>query len=244
MINGIKIPMELDTGAAVSVMCETECLKHFPDASFRETDVGLVTYKGTSVTVKGIMDVDVKYQSQHVRLPLVIAKDSTGARMPTLLGREWLTEIKLHWPNVVRVQNVREKKQLTDKYREVFQPGYGAIKGFHASIVLKIGATPVFCKARPVPYALREQVEQELLNMEKAGIVYRVRHSAWATPLVVVPKKKITGFDCAGITGSPSIFSWKLTIALYRCLKIFSPRCKVELCFLFLTCVRRICNWN
>lgn len=189
LINGKKISMELDTGAAVSVMCETERLKHFPDASFRETDVRLVTYNGTPVTVKGIMDVDVEYQSQHVRLPLVIAKDSTGARMPTLLGREWLTKIKLDWLNVVRVQNVREEAQITDKYREVFQPGYGAIKGFHASIVLKKGATPVFCKARPVPYALREQVEQELLNMEKAGIVYRVRHSAWATPLVVVPKK-------------------------------------------------------
>lgn len=40
-----------------------------------------------------------------------------------------------------------------------------------------------------MPYALREQVEQEFVNMEKAGVVYRVRHSAWATPLAIVPKK-------------------------------------------------------
>lgn len=40
-----------------------------------------------------------------------------------------------------------------------------------------------------MPYTLLEQVEQELLNMEKAGLVYRVIHCAWATPLVIVPKK-------------------------------------------------------
>ncbi|XP_042143930.1 uncharacterized protein K02A2.6-like, partial [Ixodes scapularis] len=54
---------------------------------------------------------------------------------------------------------------------------------------MKENSGPVFCKARPVPYALREQVEQELAKLEKAGVVYRVRHSEWATPLVIVPKK-------------------------------------------------------
>nr|XP_037286032.1 uncharacterized protein K02A2.6-like [Rhipicephalus microplus] len=54
---------------------------------------------------------------------------------------------------------------------------------------LKKHYSPRRSVARSVPYALREEVEQELANLEKAGVIYRVRHSAWATPLVIVPKK-------------------------------------------------------
>ena len=167
-INGKEVCMELDTGAAVSVMSESECIRFFPSASFREANVNLVAYNGTPVDIKGVIDVDVRYYDQCYSLPLVIAKDAEKARMPTLLGRNWLQKIKIRWHEVMCMKSVRKSVPVTEMYSEVFEPGYGAIKGFKASIKLKEGVTPVFCKARPVPYALREQVEQELLNMEKA----------------------------------------------------------------------------
>ena len=62
------------------------------------------------------------------------------------------------------------------------------IKGFKANIVLKENSKPVFCKARTVPYALKETVENELRRLESERIMYPVKTSQWATPLVVVPK--------------------------------------------------------
>ena len=47
---------------------------------------------------------------------------------------------------------------------------------------------PVFCKARPVPYALKENVEQQLRKLEENGVIYPVKTSKWAAPIVVVPK--------------------------------------------------------
>ncbi|XP_056135313.1 uncharacterized protein K02A2.6-like, partial [Lampris incognitus] len=47
---------------------------------------------------------------------------------------------------------------------------------------------PVFRKARPVPYALKDAVEKELDRLEKAGIISKIDHSQWAAPIVVVPK--------------------------------------------------------
>lgn len=57
-----------------------------------------------------------------------------------------------------------------------------------AKIVLKEEARAVFCKARPVPYALKNVLEQELLVLKERGILQSVMQSDWATPLVVVPK--------------------------------------------------------
>ena len=42
---------------------------------------------------------------------------------------------------------------LLNRHKNVFDKGLGTIKGFKADIKLQEGAKPVFCKARPVPYA-------------------------------------------------------------------------------------------
>ena len=55
-------------------------------------------------------------------------------------------------------------------------------------MILKEGAQPVFLKARPIPYSLREKVERELDRLQKDGVISRVDWSDWATPIVVVPK--------------------------------------------------------
>ena len=43
-------------------------------------------------------------------------------------------------------------------------------------------------KARPVPYALRQKVTDELKRLETKGVIERVTHSEWAAPSVPVLK--------------------------------------------------------
>ena len=121
---------------------------------------------------------------------MVIEGDS-----PSLLGREWLTHIQLDWPEISKVLSVivkpdtkRSLKKLLHSYQEVFTDRVGVMKHHRAKLHLKEGAQPRYHRARPVPFAIRDEVAKELDRLEGMGILERVETSAWAAPIVVVPK--------------------------------------------------------
>ena len=89
-VNGQDLPMEVGTGASVSVMSH-RVMKSILDESWplRPSQAQLRTYSGEIIKPLGIVDVEVRYQGQRKMLPLVIIP-SDG---PTLVGRNWLKEI-------------------------------------------------------------------------------------------------------------------------------------------------------
>jgi len=87
------------------------------------------------------------------------------------------------------VENDLSLNGLMDTYASLFVQDGSAIKGFKASIKVKEDAKPIFFKARPVAYSLRESVEKEIKRLVAAGILYKVESSEWAAPTVNVPKK-------------------------------------------------------
>ncbi len=78
---------------------------------------------------------------------------------------------------------------ILDKYSEVFSDELGTFRPFTTKLSIQPGARPKFCKARPVPYALRGAVEEELDRLEAQGVLEKVTHSDWAAPIVAVPQK-------------------------------------------------------
>ena len=57
-----------------------------------------------------------------------------------------------------------------------------------AHLKLKENATPQFFKPRPVPFALKEKIVEELKRLERIGVLENVEFSDWATPIVPVLK--------------------------------------------------------
>ena len=108
----------------------------------------------------GCADVDVQYGSQRKKLRVYVVQGNRSC----LLGRDWLKAIKLDWYNIATIQREREDRvnQLHQNYQMVFDGQLGTITGYQASLQVKEGAQPRFIRARPVPFALKAAVEQEL----------------------------------------------------------------------------------
>lgn len=186
-LDGNGVSMELDTGAAVSVISETLYQKHLSHLKLQPSSLNLRTYSGEKVSLLGEIRVPVKYGSQEETLPLQIAKGDK----PSLFGRNWLEKIRLDWQSIFSVTQKRETDNLEDllsKHARLFDKSIGTIQDFTAQIRVKPEAQPIFCKARPVPFALREALEKEIERLEGTGVISKVDRSDWAAPVVVVPK--------------------------------------------------------
>ena len=186
LINNVKMGMELDTGAAVTIISEKTCMELFPDATLRNSPVLLKTYSGEHLPVVGDMDVRVQYEQQTQNLVLTVV----AGEGPSLLGRNWLQYLQLNWREIKAVRNhaVGSLDYLLDKYGDIFTDELGTIKSFCAQLDVKPGEKPKFFKPRTVPYAVRSAIEDEIDRLEREGILEKVTHSEWATPIVAVPK--------------------------------------------------------
>ena len=63
------------------------------------------------------------------------------------------------------------------------------MEGLEAHIIMRGDAQPAFKKVRRVPYALKEQVENELEKLEKHGVIKKTNRSYWASPTVATKQK-------------------------------------------------------
>ena len=146
------------------------------------------TYTGERIPVRGELRVHVRCGEQRAALALlVVAGDG-----PTLLGRNWLKYIRLDWKEIHAVSEKQTSHNLADlvrKHNALFSEELGKISPYKATLQVRPYARPRFFKPRPVPFAIKAAIEEELDKLEKSGVIKKVVHSDWAAPIVPVPKK-------------------------------------------------------
>ena len=169
-LDGQPVTMEVDTGAAKTIMPEKTFHKLWPGRSLDKTNVRLQSYLGEPIPVVG--SALVQYLEQTDDFPLIVVK-----------GSSWL-EIQLNWSQI----NYTQRPQLHDKYSQVFCDELGTMVGQKATIDITPEARPRFHKARTVPYAYRQSVEEELDRLVAEGILEPIDSSDWAAPIVPVIK--------------------------------------------------------
>ena len=143
MLDGKPLCMEVDTGAAVSLVSEKTYRSLFPECHLQPSKACLRTYSGESIAVMGQTEVEVCYEEQRVKLALLVVKGEG----PSLFGRDWLTKIRLDW-RAINAVKCRTLTSVLESYYSVFEPGLGTLQGYEAKIHVDPGAQPKYCKAR------------------------------------------------------------------------------------------------
>ena len=191
-VNGHNLEFQVDTGASLSLINKHTYENLLGGNELEENHTTLQTYTGEKIKVLGEQNVTVKYSDQEHVLPLIVVE----GKGPPLLGRNWLEKVRLNWAelqsNVLRCDSHPENLLQVHKYKQLFSDTPGRIRNQKGVIRISDEERPKFFKARPVPYAHRDKVAEELDRLEKEGTITKVDYSPWAAPIVPVLKKNGT----------------------------------------------------
>ena len=137
-IEDIDLSMEVDTGAAFSIISKQTQKSHFSNLKLRRLDIRLKTYMDERIDVLGQLHVHVKYGDQKAPLVLLVV-DGDG---PSLLGRNWLSYIQLDWKNIHAIMVSKSPSYVMEKYADLFKDELGKVSQFQATLHVKSGARP------------------------------------------------------------------------------------------------------
>ncbi len=132
------------------------------------------------MVVTGQINVCVNHGEQVARLVLVVVAGSG----PNLFGRNWLKYLQLDWKCIASVKSPSAEsppagtlKKLLHKHDSLFKDELGTVTSHKATLRVRPDATP---QPRPVPYATKEAIGDELDRMEQQGIIQKIPSSDWA----------------------------------------------------------------
>eukprot|EP00794_Sanderia_malayensis_P014513 gene14513-16019_t len=186
-INEHPVTLEVDTGSAVTLINEATWHNSLDTPRLRPASLELKSYSHGNVPLLREFDASIKINEQRTELCARVVK----GKARNLLGRDLLCQVRLDWQSIFVVFIPKEKKLKTvlDDFQEVFMEETGLCKGIKAKIAMKNDATTTFRKARPLPYAKKKNIEDEVDRLEQKGIITLVQYSDWAAPVVPFLKR-------------------------------------------------------
>ena len=156
----------------------------------------LQQYDQSPLRVKGECKAKVKINKQVIKATFVVVDVPTHY---PLFGRDWMLLLGLDVATVImeatKIHHMQEEtvgsspEQLFKEYSEVFKDQLGILRGIEASVTVEPHTTPKFFRPRPVPFAIRDKLEETLRTQVAEGELIPVERSEWAAPKVVVHKR-------------------------------------------------------
>lgn len=152
-VNGQELEMEVDTGAAVSVISKKTQLALFPVVHLAESTLTLRTYTAEPISV-GADEGEGQIQGVCGYSP---ARGCHWKRASPL-GCDWLSKIRLDWASIHAIAADKSTSLSTflSEYTQVFEPGTRTLKHVKGQLTLKESARPCFCRVRPVPFTTNQ----------------------------------------------------------------------------------------
>ena len=176
-IIGQHLDMELDTaGAAISVISESTFTSIFKDlVTVQPSNIVLHTYLGKELSHTRYCWGWCNLWNAKGYLP------SGNSQRRRLV---WPELAHTHLTSHLSINALHNGLGIQEKMKQhpgLFGHELGTFKGVESKIFVPQNAQPHFYKLCPVPYVLKQKVEEDCLQEE--GIITPVQFSDWATPI-------------------------------------------------------------
>jgi len=191
LIDKHPITFEYDTGATVTTMSIDSFKRIDPNPNLTPTNLRLTTYTGEIIQVLGYVTVNIVYENQVAQGNVYLVKNNVRP----IFGREWMSLITVQLKKTdmyhLEINNKCETElvhDLENQFSKLFGDDLGKIPKFKGQIKLRENTKPIFKKARSLPYAIKDKVENEIDKLERDGVISKVNFSQWGTPVVPIMK--------------------------------------------------------
>ncbi|XP_055356453.1 uncharacterized protein K02A2.6-like [Paramacrobiotus metropolitanus] len=202
-VNGRSVTFELDTGSGKTI-ASRQMWQSVGSPKLSPYKGLLRSFTGHTIRVLGVCKVNAEHRNSTASDLEMIVADKGGG----ILGRDWIRalnmgDLKFSELSTSAVHTVAEPDTLESilaQNKELFRDELGCCRTFQAHLYLKPGAIPKFCKPRPVPFALRQPVEEDLERLVRLGVLVKVDRAKWAAPIVIVRRVKRKVRTCADLS--------------------------------------------
>lgn len=174
-ISSKSIIMEIDTGAALTVLPESIWIELGSPALTPSNHI-FSTYFGHRIRPLGKFSTTLSRDGQSIEAEITVAR---ADRSFGLLGRDLIPRLAPEIDLPALMINTVEDNYLP------------AIKMQPVRIERLPDSVNKFCKSRPIPLAFEDKVKSELISLEKRGVIKPVSSSACASPVVWVKKNPV-----------------------------------------------------
>ena len=174
-----RVPLLVDTGSAVSILPGTMYKQRFGHIPLRPAG-RLTQWNGSDFRVFGKITVAVTCDSQSI----VSADFYVADGRVSIMGRDLQKLLSVTVSCGSTISLVEDQVLFNDQVLP-------ATKGFVQKVRLLPEAVPVTTRLRTLPYAVRQEVSDHLMQLESQGVIERVScgSSPWLSPIVAVKKR-------------------------------------------------------
>lgn len=196
-MNGVLLPLLVDTGSAVTILTKETFEKHFLLDALSTPNEHQTFSSFTKHTIKitGCFKCTVKFGKYLIVTNVYVVDLGTD-----IMGRDLIQALNINIDSGTlscnkldtdKVEQKKVKSQIVHEYEQLFTnfEEMPSVKGFIHKVKVDSKVHPVSQKLRRLPFEAREKVSAELANLEKQGVIEQVDSSEWVSPIVVAWKK-------------------------------------------------------
>lgn len=190
MVENEIINFEIDTGTAVTAISKDMWKEKFYKVKINKTTQILNDYVGKKIIPLGIIDLKVKYKNKKYTMNAFVIENGG----PPLLGRTWMDKLNLGISTLIKSKNCNHLSaqnclnDLCAKYESIFNKRPGTFNKHKINLPLRENAVSKYFNPRPLPFKLKDKVNDELERLVSEGILIPTDYSEWGTPIVPVWK--------------------------------------------------------